>query len=327
MKITSITSVGCLPLSNLLDGLIVKDQSGFFVVETADGARYTCRLRGRLMEEAQSSDIAAIGDRVRFSLNDDGTGSIEEIEERSSVVSRALRTAGVRGAGSPEREAVIIANADQALLVFAAAQPDPNPRMIDRFIVMGEKGGLDIFLVINKTDLEKKHDAHGLMAVYERIGYRVLYTSAVEGEGLDTLRDCLRDKISVFTGPSGVGKTSLLNRVQEGLGRAVKGVSRYHLEGQHTTRDSELVKLAFGGYLADTPGMRNLSIWDVEPEELDGYFREIAAIVQDCRFADCMHRSEPGCAVRAAVEAGEIARSRYNSYLALREEIEAAYAL
>ncbi len=314
-------------MSNLLNGLIVKDQSGFFEIETPDGARYTCRLRGRLMEEAQSSDIAAIGDRVMFSLNDDGSGSIEEIAERKSVVSRALRTAGVRGAGSPERESVIIANADQALFVFAAAQPEPSPRMIDRFIVMGEKGGLDICLVINKIDLDKQDHSLKLKETYERIGYPVLYTSAVQNIGLDALRDRLRGKISVFTGPSGVGKTSLLNRVQEGLGRSVKDVSRYHLEGQHTTRDSELVKLEIGGYLADTPGLRSLNIWDVEPEELDGYFREIAAKVQECRFADCNHRNEPGCAVRAAVEAGEIARSRYHSYMALREELEAAYAL
>ena len=172
-------------MSNLLNGLIVKDQSGFFEIETPDGARYTCRLRGRLMEEAKSSDIAAIGDRVMFSLNDDGSGSIEEIAERKSVVSRALRTAGVRGAGSPERESAIIANADQALFVFAAAQPEPSPRMIDRFIVMGEKGGLDICLVINKIDLDKQDHSLKLKETYERIGYPVLYTSAVQNIGLE----------------------------------------------------------------------------------------------------------------------------------------------
>lgn len=311
-------------------GLIIKAQSGFFQVEADDtGQIVQCRLRGRLMEDAQASAIAAIGDRVTFVLNEDGSGSIEAVEPRRSSVSRAMRTAGARGAGSPEREQVLIANADQALFVFAAAQPPPSPRMIDRFLVMGEKAGLDqLVLILNKIDLDVDGRARATMALYERIGYPVLATSAVTGEGLDALHDLLAGKISVFTGPSGVGKTSLLNQIEPGLGRAVKQVSRYHQEGQHTTRDSELVRLSFGGYLADTPGMRTLTIWDVEPEELDAYFTEIAALAPRCRFAaDCAHRSEPGCAVRAGVDEGAVAASRYESYLALRSELEEAYAL
>lgn len=311
-------------------GLIIKAQSGFFQVEADDtGQIVQCRLRGRLMEDAQASAIAAIGDRVTFVLNEDGSGSIEAVEPRRSSVSRAMRTAGARGAGSPEREQVLIANADQALFVFAAAQPPPSPRMIDRFLVMGEKAGLDqLVLILNKIDLDVDGRARATMALYERIGYPVLATSAVTGEGLDALHNLLAGKISVFTGPSGVGKTSLLNQIEPGLGRAVKQVSRYHQEGQHTTRDSELVRLSFGGYLADTPGMRTLTIWDVEPEELDAYFTEIAALAPRCRFAaDCAHRSEPGCAVRASVDEGAVAASRYESYLALRSELEEAYAL
>ncbi|HYO88518.1 MAG TPA: ribosome small subunit-dependent GTPase A [Candidatus Limnocylindrales bacterium] len=311
-------------------GLIIKAQSGFFQVEADDTSEIVqCRLRGRLMEAAQASAIAAIGDRVVFSMNEDGTGAIEAVEARHSAVSRAMRTSGPRGAGSPEREQVLIANADQALFVFAAAQPAPNPRTIDRFLVMGEKAGLDrLQIVLNKSDLDADGSARALMARYEAIGYPVLCTSAVTGAGLDELRMMLKDKISVFTGPSGVGKTSLLNQLEPGLGRAVKQVSRYHQEGQHTTRDSELVRLSFGGYLADTPGMRTLMIWDVEPEELDAYFPEMAAQAPRCRFAaDCAHRTEPGCAVRASVEAGQIARSRYESYLALREELDEAFAL
>lgn len=311
-------------------GLIIKAQSGFFQVEADDtGQIVQCRLRGRLMEDAQASAIAAIGDRVTFVLNEDGSGSIEAVEPRRSSVSRAMRTAGARGAGSPEREQVLIANADQALFVFAAAQPPPSPRMIDRFLVMGETAGLDqLVLILNKIDLDVDGRARATMALYERIGYPVLATSAVTGEGLDALHNLLAGKISVFTGPSGVGKTSLLNQIEPGLGRAVKQVSRYHQEGQHTTRDSELVRLSFGGYLADTPGMRTLTIWDVEPEELDAYFTEIAALAPRCRFAaDCAHRSEPGCAVRAGVDEGAVAASRYESYLALRSELEEAYAL
>jgi ribosome biogenesis GTPase len=315
-------------LSDLLDGLVVKDQSGFFWVEVNSGEIYICRLRGRLMEEAQSSDIAAIGDRVKISIMEDGTGTIEEVAERTSTLSRAVRTAGNRGAGQAEREQVIIANADQALFVFAASQPAPNFRMLDRFLVAGEKSGIErLIIVINKIDLEDPTEIEARFSPYQRMGYTVLYTCALEGIGVDQLRDLLRGRISVFTGPSGVGKTSLLNAIQPGLGRAVKAVSRSRAEGIHTTRDSELVRLEAGTYLADTPGMRTLTLWDIEPEELDAYFIDIAPLVEQCRFGDCAHVDEPGCAVRAAVQADSLSRSRYKSYLSLREELEATYAV
>lgn len=322
-------------MDHLLAGLVVREQSGFFWVETEQGSIYRCRLRGRLLEQAQSTDVAAIGDRVMISLveNDmENNGSIESVLPRTSVISRAVRTEGSRGAGSSEREQVIVANADQAFFVFAAANPSPSPRMLDRFLVIGEKAGIDdLFIVVNKMDLAAETEDPALIRkrfqIYEQLDYRVLYTSAVTGEGVDELSALLRDRISVFTGPSGVGKTSLLNRIQPGLGRSVRAISEYHQEGMHTTRDSELVRLAGGGYLADTPGLRTLTIWDVEPEELDGYFVEIARRVPECRFNDCSHREEPGCAVRAAVEAGDISQTRYKSYLALRTELEEAYAL
>jgi ribosome biogenesis GTPase / thiamine phosphate phosphatase len=314
-------------LNSLLDGLVVKEQSGFFWVEVPDGSVIMCRLRGRLMEEAQSSDIAAIGDRVKITVLDDGSGSIEEVAERESALSRSARTEGNRGGGQAEREHVIIANADLAFFVFAAAQPAPSFRMLDRFLVSGEKAEIDdLTIVVNKIDLDEDGSARQQFETYREIGYPVLYTSALQNIGVDELRERLKDHISVFTGPSGVGKTSLLNTVQPGLGRSVKSVSRVSQEGIHTTRDSELVKLDAGGYLADTPGLRQLAFWDVEPEELDAYFREIAAYVAECRFGDCTHQNEPGCAVRAAVEAGKIKRERYDSYLSLRAELEKAYA-
>lgn len=312
-------------MSELLPGLVVKDQSGFFWVETADGTIYMCRLRGRLMEEAQSSDIAAIGDRVEIEVMDDGTGMIAIVAERTSVLSRAARTEGSRGAGQAEREQVIIANADQAFFVFAAAQPQPNFRMLDRFLVIGENSGIEaLHIVINKIDLDDPRDTFTL---YERLGYPVLYTCAITGEGVDTLKQKLTGHISVFTGPSGVGKTSLLNAIQPGLGRAVKAVSKGRAEGLHTTRDSELVRLENGGYLADTPGIRTLGFWDIEPEELDAYFVDIAPYVERCRFGNCAHFDEPGCAVREAVGAGAISPTRYASYRLLREELDAAYAV
>lgn len=315
-------------MSQLLDGLVVKDQSGFFWVEVEDRTIYICRLRGRLMEEAQSSDIAAIGDRVRISVLEDGTGMIEEVAERISVLSRAVRTEGNRGAGQSEREQVIIANADQALFVFAAAQPTPNFKMLDRFLAAGEKSGIErLVIVINKIDLEDPTQIISQFQPYESMGYHVLYTCALQGDGVEALRELLQGRISVFTGPSGVGKTSLLNAIRPGLGRVVKAVSSSRAEGIHTTRDSELVRLDMGGYLADTPGMRQLTLWDIEPEELDAYFVDIAPFIEHCRFGDCAHLDEPGCAVRQAVDAGQILTSRYRSYLSLREELEAAYAL
>jgi ribosome biogenesis GTPase len=313
---------------HLLSGLVVTDQSGFFSVEAEDSKVYVCRLRGRLMEEAQSSDIAAVGDRVKIAIQEDGTGVIEEVLPRTSVLSRAMRTEGSRGAGQAEREQVIIANADQAIFVFAAAQPTPNFRLLDRFLVTGEKSDIkDLVIVVNKIDLEDISDINADFVPYEKMGYRVLHTSARDGVGVLELRQLLKDKISVFTGPSGVGKTTLLNLIQPGLGRVVKAVSKAREEGVHTTRDSALIKLTSGGYLADTPGIRNLTLWDVEPEELDAYFTDIAPYVPQCRFGDCTHHSEPGCAVRAAVEAGAISGQRYQSYLKLRDELEEAYAV
>ncbi|MCB9453910.1 MAG: ribosome small subunit-dependent GTPase A [Anaerolineaceae bacterium] len=313
---------------DLLDGLVISDQSGYFNVEVTDGTIYTCRLRGRLQEEAQASDIAAIGDRVQIRLLEDGSGTIETVAERSSTLSRAVRTEGSRGAGQREREQVIIANADQALFVFAATQPPPNLRLLDRFLVMGESSRIPLLcIVVNKIDLEDSSLIRATFAPYEAMGYPVLYSSARDKLGVDEIQAILKDKISVFTGPSGVGKTSLLNIIQPGLGRTVKEVSRRRQEGMHTTRDSALIKLEMGGYLADTPGLRTLTIWDVEPEELDGYFVDVAPYVGQCKFNNCAHINEPDCAVRQAVEGGKISASRYQSYQALRQELEAAYAL
>ncbi len=286
-----------------------------------------CRLRGRLLEEAQSSDIAAIGDRVTISTLEDMTGTVEAVEPRTSVISRAMRTEGSRGAGASEREQVIMANAEQAIFVFAATAPTPNYRLLDRFLVMGEKSDIDrIIIVVNKIDLIDRPAAEAEFAPYTAMGYTTLFTSALERQGIAELKALLKDRISVFTGPSGVGKTSLLNDIQPGLGRAIKEISQNTQVGMHTTRDSELVKLDEGGYLADTPGIRNLTVWDVEPEELDGYYRDITPFIAQCRFRDCTHHHEPGCAVRAAVDAGKISSARYLSYLSLRDELEQAYA-
>ncbi len=314
-------------------GLIVKEQSGFYWVDAADGETYMCELRGRLKEAAQSSDIAAIGDSVTISLRrEDGTdvlmGVIETVAPRKSVLSRALRTTGKRGAGQAEREQVIIANADRALFVFAAAQPAPNTKMLDRLLAAGEKSGItELLVVVNKIDLPNAGSIEKDLAPYDAMGYRVLQTSALRGDGIETLTTILSDGISVFTGPSGVGKTSLLNRIQPGLGRSVKSVGRVSEEGVHTTRDSALVRLDSGGYLADTPGIRSLSVWDIEPDELDAYFVDIGRHVLDCKFGNCTHTIEPHCAVRQALDSGHIDPRRYHNYLELWEELRETYII
>ncbi len=318
-------------MAERLSGLIVKEQSGFYWVEAEDSATYRCELRGRLKEEAKSSDIAAIGDRAQISLRrepgaDVSLGLIEDIAPRNSVLSRAVRTTGKRGAGQAEREQVVIANADRALLVFSAAQPAPDLKILDRLLVAGERSNIaELLIVLNKIDLDAAPALESSLRGYERIGYPVVRTSALRGDGIDALRSRLAGGISVFTGPSGVGKTSLLNCMQPGLGRQVKDVGRHSAEGVHTTRDSALVRLDSGGYIADTPGIRSLIVWDIEPDELDAYFVDIARHVLDCKFSNCAHIDEPTCAVRRAVERGAIDATRYRNYLELREELRDTY--
>jgi ribosome biogenesis GTPase len=179
--------------------------------------------------------------------------------------------------------------------------------------------------VLNKIDLDYAAELDEILSGYEGIGYPVLRTSAFRGDGIDSLRSRLLRGISVFTGPSGVGKTSLLNCLQPGLGRQVKDVGRHSEEGVHTTRDSALVRLDSGGYIADTPGIRSLTVWDIEPDELDAYFADIEPYVLDCKFSNCTHTDEPNCAVRRAVEQGAVPKWRYRNYLELREELRDTY--
>lgn len=305
-------------------GLVVRTQSGFFTVETPHGP-VVCQLRGKLKEAYKETDLVAIGDRVTIERLPDGTGVIQHVEERERVLSRVAPSSAV--GTSAEREQVIIANPDQAVFVFAAAQPSPHVRMLDRFLVAAEKAAIpEIRICVNKIDLAGDLDGvRAIFAPYIQIGYPVSYVSAHTGAGVDELRAVLIGKISVFTGPSGVGKTSLLNAIEPDLGRRVNAVSRATTKGRHTTRYSELVPLSAGGYVADTPGIRAIAPWDVEPDELDGYYVEIAPHVAHCRFQDCTHTHEPGCAVIAAVERGLITEARYDSYLRLREELEEQY--
>ena len=306
-------------MSNL-PGLIIKSQSGFFWVRTEAGD-FVCQLRGKLKQRRQASALAAIGDRVEISLQADGSGMIETVAPRERVLSRRAPSGYGRGGARQDAsgtEQVLVANPGQVVLVFACAQPAPHLRMLDRFLVVAEVNRLPAVICANKLDLVTREAAEELFDLYRGLGYTVIYTSANTGEGLPELRAQLGGQVSVLSGPSGVGKSSLLNALQPGLGLLAKTVSQATFKGRHTTVYSELLPLEGGGYVADTPGIRSLGLWDVEPEELDAYFIDIKPYVAQCAFNDCTHIHEPGCAVLAAVAAGAIAASRYDSYKRLR---------
>lgn len=280
-----------------------------------------CNLPGRLKQEWQTTTIVAVGDRVTFTINRDGTGLIESVAERKSVLSRSRPAPNLRSV-TADREQVLVANLDQVVFVFSVKNPSPNLRKLDRFLVVAEMNELPAVVCVTKTDLDKKGKIRQQFRIYEEIGYPVIYASVPQNEGVDELRACLHDKISVLAGSSGVGKTSLLNAVQPGLGLKVSTVSKATGKGTHTTRYAELFPLDEGGYVADTPGIRGLALFDLEPWEIDAYFREIAPLVAECRFSDCTHRHEPGCAVKTAVDQGHVSPQRYDSYLRLRDEHE-----
>jgi len=298
--------------TNLLQGLVIRSQAGFMSVRTAEGD-VLCRVRGRLRRGRAEGDLVAVGDQVLIEIHADGSGSIAQVLPRKSVLSRRL--SGV----NYEYQQILLANPDQVVLVFACAQPDPSLRMLDRFLVVSEKQKIPAVVVANKLDLVPPERARELFEVYRRIGYDLIYTSTLTGEGIPELKSRLQGKLNSLAGPSGVGKTSLLNSVQPGLALQVGSVSRgLQGKGMHTTQVKQLFPLDGGGYLADIPGLRTLALWDVQGEELDAYFREIAPLVPECQFNDCTHSREPGCAVRSAAESGRIDPRRYDSYLRLR---------
>lgn len=298
-------------MAELLPGLIIRSQAGFMTVHTEQG-EFTCRVRGKLRRGRATGDLAAVGDRVQIEPQPDRSGTIAMVLPRTSVLSRAL--SGV----NYSYQQVILANADQILIVFACMQPEPHLRMLDRFLIVSERAHIPAVIVVTKLDLTTQAIAESIFGTYEKLGYPVIYTSSKSNEGIDKLKTYLPGKISSFAGPSGVGKTSLLQKILPDLHLLVGDVGAgAQGKGRHTTQVRQLYPLE-GGWLADTPGMRTLALWDISGEELDAYFREIAPLVADCQFSDCTHSHEPGCAVRKAVETGKIAHSRYESYLRLR---------
>ncbi len=319
----------------ILQGRVVRTQSGFFTVETESGL-FTCQISGKLKinaqravskDETQRSNLVALNDFVTIETVTTEQGMIVDVTERQRALSRVSPGASV--GTSAESEQIILANTDQVVFVLSAKQPPPKTRVLDRMLVIAEKAQIpSIVVCVNKVDLVKPEKLRAKFEVYEHIGYRVIYVSALTGKNIDELRTVLTgnaQQVSVFTGPSGVGKSSILNALQSGLKLETSAVSEATTKGKHTTRFSQLIKFDEGGYVADTPGIRSIAPWDIEPHELDSYFIEMRPYIENCKFADCSHRHEPGCAVLTAREAGHITLERHDSYMRLREELEEQY--
>ena len=311
MKLVSLPAPTPEAASTLLAGTVLRARSGFYTVRTDAGRDLECRLRGRVKQERGDSDLVVIGDRVAVEPLADGEGMIESVEPRRTRFSR--RQPGPRGTW---KEDMIVANLDQVAVVFACADPMPHLRMVDRFLVVAEHNEVDALVVANKVDLVGVAAARALFEGYQAVGYPVHYVSAREGIGVEELADRLVGRVSVVTGPSGVGKSTLLNAIQPGLRIETGDVSAAVHKGRHTTTSAELHPLTApgGGYVADTPGLRELGLWQIPDADLAWCFPEMRPHLGRCGFNDCRHLGEPRCAVRAAVAAGSVSEVRYDSF-------------
>jgi len=295
------------------DGVVLSGTGGQWRVRLATGDIIVASLRGRVKHEAEQK--LAVGDRV--TLTSDGTGAamtITGILPRTSQLSR-------RSPSGAYGERIVASNVDQVVVVFAMVRPEPNEAMLDRFLVIAEANDLAARVVINKIDLADEATAVARFGLYASIGYPVHYTSRVTGAGLEELHDALRGRTSVLSGPSGAGKSSLINAMYPGLDLRVGEISESVNKGRHTTVGALMHPLPDGGYVVDTPGLRELGLWGLPSSALDQCFPEFRESLGSCRFADCRHLSEPQCAVRAAVASGRISTARYGSYAKLRGEV------
>jgi len=294
-------------------GVVLTRSGGSYRVHTAEG-EVTAVLRGKIKQD--DDDRVVAGDVVELALHRDGPATVERVHTRRSVLARRKASGG----RSVRRAQPIAANVDQVVVVTSTRDPDPNPRMLDRFLVIAEANGLPAAVVVNKVELDRDV-VDVLSRRFGAAGYQVLGTSIKVPEGLPALRDLLRGRETVFTGASGVGKSSLLNALEPGLKLRIGAISEKWRTGKHTTRAAELVPLAVGGYVVDTPGMREVGAWGIAPDELGACFPEFRPLLDQCRFDNCRHKAEPGCAVRAAVEAGRVDPDRLLSYERILEEI------
>ena len=278
------------------------------LVEAEDGKHYRCAVRRLLRTLATDErNIVTTGDRVWFrpALNDEGF--IERVEPRHGLLTRASRG----------REHVLVANVDQVVIVVSLVEPELKPHLIDRYLASAEQGGIAPIICLNKIDLVDPVNYQPIIGLYNQLGVPTLLTSATTGRGIDRLRQFLKDRQTVFTGQSGVGKSSLLNATQPELGLRVREVSEATQKGRHTTTTADLIKLDFGGWVVDTPGLRQFQLWNIIPEEVEGFFPEFRPFVPLCAFPDCTHTHEKRCAIKNAVEKRLISASRYTSYLGM----------
>lgn len=276
------------------------------IVQNDAGRSYECTVRRVVRTMARDARNAVVaGDWVLFQTIDEQLGVIERVEPRRSTLSR----------GSKRHEHIIVSNVDQVVIVASAAEPHLKPSLIDRFIISAAKGDAAAIVCVNKSDLIDQTAIQPILGLYGRLGYQTVLTSAATGAGMPLLRELLKDRQTVFSGQSGVGKSSLLNAIQPGLALETSHVSTGSQKGRHTTRRAQLLPLDSGGWVVDTPGIRQLELWDVIPEEVEGFFVEFHPFVAFCRFPDCSHTHESECCVKRAVQSGMVSLTRYESYL------------
>ena len=303
-------------------GLVIKNTGSWYTVRTDDGQLIESKVKGNFrLKGIRSTNPIAVGDRVSLILNSEGTAFITEIEDRRNYIIR-------KSINLSKQSHIIAANVDQALLLVTVTHPQTSTTFIDRFLASAEAYRVPVILVFNKTDIldaEALHLQQMLITLYENIGYECHSISAETGEGVDALRPLLIGKITLLSGNSGVGKSTLINRLIPGVNLRTAEISEAHQMGQHTTTFSEMIPFD-GGWVIDTPGIKGFGTFDMEPEELTGYFRDIFQFSKECRFSNCTHTHEPGCAVLQAIENHYIAQSRYQSYLSmLNDKDESKY--
>lgn len=301
-----------------MHGLVIKNTGSWYVVKTDDGAEINCKIKGNFrLKGIRTTNPIAVGDLVTILPNADGTAFITGIDTRKNYI--------IRRSSNLSKEAhIIAANVDQALLIVTLAHPVTSTTFVDRFLATAEAYRIPAVIVVNKIDLLcEDEDMEYLEAwsyLYRSIGYEVLEVSAETGEGLEKLNALLNGKITLLSGNSGVGKSTIINRIMPELNLRTAEISTTHDTGMHTTTFSEMFPLPHGGYLIDTPGVKGFGTIDFDRHEVAHFFPEIFEIAQDCRFGNCTHTHEPGCAVLDALEEARISQSRYNSYLSILED-------
>ena len=297
-------------------GLVIKNTGSWYTVLTDDGQLIECKIKGNFrLKGIRSTNPVAVGDRVGIVPNNEGTAFITEIEDRRNYIIR-------KSINLSKQSHILAANVDQAILVVTVVNPQTSTTFIDRFLASAEAYRVPVILVFNKTDLldeDTRRYQEAMVHLYQTIGYECYQISAETGVGVEALQPLLKDKITLLSGNSGVGKSTLINRLVPGASQRTAEISDAHNTGQHTTTFSEMIRLD-EGWLIDTPGIKGFGTFDMEPEELTSYFKEIFYFSQECKFSNCTHTHEPGCAVLKALEDHYIAESRYQSYLSMLED-------